>query len=255
MRRKGKNLALGALASVSALALPVAIASSAAIAAKVIAEPSALSVIPLQEAEALLEIGRRMPELLKEFWDASAALKDAQARFDESAPLPPKPRKRAKDQAKRMFERPLIKIVRGAPAPSSTEVNPSHAYESLWDAMLRGENELTRKEIYQVSDRYQWKLFSAARDRGLAAALTRFRKARHELREVAAQAFEFKPGTRLGIAAQALALIGASEAQDGRVGSKFAGLLAINLIEIDNRLDPDQLAVIASPRAPLGQPA
>jgi hypothetical protein len=154
-----RRAALGALASVSALALPVAIASSAAIAAKVIAEPSALSVIPLQEAEALLEIGRRMPELLKEFWDASAALKDAQARFDESAPLPPKPRKRAKDQAKRMFERPLIKIVRGAPAPSSTEVNPSHAYESLWDAMLRGENELMRKEIYQVSDRYQWSCF------------------------------------------------------------------------------------------------
>jgi hypothetical protein len=196
-----------------------------------------------------------MPDLLEEFWKASAALKDARGRFDESAPLPPKPRKRAKDQAKRMFKRPLIKIVRGAPAPSSTDVNPSHAYESLWDAMLRGESELTRTEIYQVSDRYQWKLISAARDSGLADAVTRFRQASYELREVAAKAFEFKPGTRLGIAAQALALIGASEAQDGRVGSKFAGLLPINLIELDNRLDPDQLAVIASPRAPLGHPA
>jgi hypothetical protein len=98
-------------------------------------------------------------------------------------------------------------------------------------------------------------LFSAAKDRGLAAALTRFRKARHELREVAAQAFEFKPGTRLGIAAQALALIGASEAQDGRLRSKFASSLAINPIELEDRIAPDQLAVIASPRAPLGQPA
>ena len=119
--------------------------------------------------------------------------------------------------------------------------------------MLRGENELMRTEIYQVSDRYQWKLILAARDSGLADAVTRFRKASHELREVAAQAFEFKPETRLGIAAQALALIGASEAQDDRVGSKFASSLALNLIELDNRLAPDELAVIANPRAPLGQ--
>jgi hypothetical protein len=93
-------------------------------------------------------------------------------------------------------------------------------------------------------------LFSAAKDCGLADALTRFRKASHVLREIATQAFEFKPETRLGIAAQAFALIGASEAQDGRVGSKFASALAINLIEAESRLAPDQLAVIASPRAP-----
>ena len=177
-----------------------------------------------------------MPDLLKEFWDASAALKDAQSRFNESAPLPPTPRQRTKGQAKRMFERPLIKIVRGAPTPSSTEVSPSHAYESLWDAFCRAESELMRTDIYQVSDRYQWKLISAARDSGLADAVTRFRNASHDLREVAAQAFEFKPETRLGIAAQALALIGASEAQDGRVGSKFASSLAINLIEVEDRL-------------------
>ena len=93
-----------------------------------------------------------------------------------------------------------------------------------------------RTEIYQVSDRYQWKLISAARNSGLADAVTRFRNASHDLREVAAQAFEFKPETQLGIAAQALALIGASEAQDGRVGSKFASSLAINLIEVEDRL-------------------
>jgi hypothetical protein len=44
----------------------------------------------------------------------------------------------------------------------------------MWGAMLRGENELTRTEIYQVSDRYQWKLFSAAKDCGLEDALARF---------------------------------------------------------------------------------
>jgi hypothetical protein len=79
-------------------------------------------------------------------------------------------------------------------------------------------------------------LFSAAKDCGLADALTRFRKAGHDLRELAAQAFEFKPETRLGVAAQAFALIGASEAQDGRVGSRFASSLAINLIEVEDRL-------------------
>lgn len=136
------------------------------------------------------------------------------------------------------------------------EASASHAYEALWDALLRGDDgELTRKEIYQVSDRYQWKLFSAAKDCGLADALRRFRKASRDLREIAAQAFEFKPETQLGVTAQAFALIGASEAQDGRLRSKFASSLAINPIELEDRIAPDQLAVIASPRAPLGQPA
>ena len=127
-----RRAALGVLASVPALALPAgAIAPPAAIAAQVITEPSAVSAPSKQEVEALIEIGRRMPDLLKEFWDASAALKDAQSRFNETAPLPPKPRKRTKEaQSKRMLDRPLIKIVRGAPSSKPLEVSPSHAYES-----------------------------------------------------------------------------------------------------------------------------
>ena len=111
---------------------------------------------------------------------------------------------------------------------------------------MRDDNELSRKEIYQVSDRYQWKLFSAAKDCGLADALTRFRKAGHDLREVAAQAFEFKPETRLGIAAQAFALVGALEAQDGRAGKTFAGQLAASLLEVEGQLDPDNMTLLAS---------
>jgi hypothetical protein len=246
-----RRAALGALAGVPALALSaVAIASPAALAAQ-FAQPSAAST-PTQEAEGLIEIGRRMAGLLEEFWQASDELRAAQVRFNEIAPLPPKPRKRARLANERMFKRPLLKIVRDAYSkPVPLEISASHAYEGLWDAALRGENELSRKEIYQVSDRYQWKLFSAAKDCGLADALTRFRKASHDLREVAAQAFEFKPETRLGIVAQALAIVGASEAQDGRVGSKFAGALAANLIEVEGRLSPGQLAAIVSPGAPL----
>jgi hypothetical protein len=109
---------------------------------------------------------------------------------------------------------------------------------------LRDDNELSRKEIYQVSDRYQWKLFSAAKDCGLADALTRFRKAGHDLREVAARAFEFKPEARLGVAAPAFALFGAFEAQDGRVGSKFAGRLAVSLLEVEGEFAPDNMTLL-----------
>jgi len=239
-----RRAALGALASVPALALSAgAMASPAAIAAQV-AELSAVPA-PKQEAEALIEIGRRMPDLLDAFWKASAALNNARAQFNDNAPLPPKIRKRTKDEPKRMFNRPLIKIVRGAPAAYSRpmEVSPSQAYEALRDAIVRGESELTRKEIYQVSDRFQWKFFSAAGDCGLADALTRYRKASHALREVATQAFDFKPETRLGIAAQALALIGAAEAQGGRAGDAFAKALAMNLLKVEGRLAPDDFLV------------
>jgi hypothetical protein len=149
------------------------------------AEAAPAASAPTQEAEGLIEIGRRMPELLNEFWNAHSALKDARARFDESAPLPPTWRKRAND-AKRLFSRPMFKIVRGTPATfvaAPVEVSASHAYETLLNAFLRPEKEeLTRKELYQVSERFQWKLIWAARDCGLADALMRFRKAGYELR-------------------------------------------------------------------------
>jgi hypothetical protein len=95
-----RRAALGALASIPALALPtVAMATPAALAAQPPAAPA-----PTQEVAGLIEIGRRMPDLLGEFWGARSALNDAQARFNEIAPLPPKPRKRANDEAQRFAQ-------------------------------------------------------------------------------------------------------------------------------------------------------
>jgi hypothetical protein len=196
---------------------------------------------PPQEAEGLIEIGRRMPDLLGEFWSARSALNDAQARFNEIAPLPPKPRKRANDEAQRMFKQPVFKIVRGAPSPLVAlprEVSASSAYEQLRDAIYRNESKFARKEIYQISYRFQRKFMRAAGDCGLADALTRFRKASYELREVAAKAFDFKPQTRPGIVAQALALHGSFEAKDGRVSSKFAAALAVSVLEVEKWNSP-----------------
>ena len=142
-----RRAALGALVSFPALALPTgAVALPAALAAQAAAPSAAASA--KQEAEGLVEIGRRMPDLLDEFWKASAVLKDARARFDETAPLPPKPRKRAKDEAKRLFKQPLVKIVRDLSGNAPLEVRASHAYESLYDAWSRdGAGGITRKEF------------------------------------------------------------------------------------------------------------
>ena len=67
---------LGALAGVPALALPAAAiagapAALAALSAQTVVSPapSAASATK-EEAEGLIEIGRRMPDLLKEFWTA-----------------------------------------------------------------------------------------------------------------------------------------------------------------------------------------
>jgi hypothetical protein len=242
--RRGALGAVLAAGAAAATALPASTLGAALPAAALVvstptmatpaAQPPAASA-PTQEAEGLMEIGRRMPELLDEFWKARTALKDARARFDESAPLLPKRRKRPND-AKRLFKEPMFKIVRGTPAPQGDlpwEVSASHTYETLWDACLRGRGEVTR-ELYQVSDRYHGKLTYAACDCGLNAALMRWRKAAHELRVVAGQAFDFKPQTRPGILAQALALYGAFETKDDRVGSKFAASLAVSVLEIED---------------------
>jgi hypothetical protein len=232
----GAILAAGTVAATALPALGAALPSIDMAAPAALAAEAPTASAPTNEAEGLMEIGRRLPDLLNEFWDANAALKDARARFDESAPLPPKWRKRAND-ANRLLGRPMFKIVRGTPATfvaAPWEVSASHAYEALWDALLRGEtNQFTRKEFYQVSDRFFWKLIWAANDCGLNNARTRFREASYELREVAAQAFDFKPQTRPGIAAQAFALYGATEAKDGRVGSKFAASLAANVLVVE----------------------
>jgi len=241
-----RRAALGAIlaaGTAAATALPAS-ALGAALPAAAMATPATLAAIApptasatQQEAEGLMEIGRRMPELLDEFWKARTALKEAQARFDDSAPLPPKPRKRANDEARPLVKQPVFKIVRGTPSPLVRlpwEVSASRAYEEMRNSIYRRENKFTREITYQVSERYQRKLITAAHDCGLADALTRFRVANYRLREVAGHAFDFKPQTRPGILAQALALYGAFEAKDDRGGSKFAGSMAVSVLEIED---------------------
>ena len=54
--------------------------------------------------------------------------------------------------------------------------------------------------------------------------------------QVAAQAFDFRAETRLGVAPEAFALVGALEVQDGRAGNAFAEALAMNMLEVEANL-------------------
>jgi len=197
---------LGALAGVPALALPAAAIACAPATLAASPAPSAASTTK-EEAEGLIEVGRRMPDLLKEFWTASADLKAATTRFNETAPLPPKPRKRAKEAKARLFKRPLLKIVRAELAPrvpgEGLEVTPAQAYEGIFSSEKIS---FLSREVYHVSNQYVDKLLSAAQECGYSAAASRFRRAQGELSKTAEQAFTFKPETRRGVTAQALAL-------------------------------------------------
>ena len=51
--------------------------------------------------------------------------------------------------------------------------------------------------------------------------------------QVAAEAFDFRAETDLGVAAEAFALVGALEVQDGRAGNAFAEALAMNMLEVE----------------------
>ena len=66
--------------------------------------------------------------------------------------------------------------------------------------------------------------------------------------QVAAQAFNFRAETRLGVAAEAFALVGALEVQDGRAGNAFAEALAMNMLEVERPICPNNLALLASAR-------
>jgi hypothetical protein len=66
--------------------------------------------------------------------------------------------------------------------------------------------------------------------------------------QVAAQPFDFRAETRLGVAAQALALVGALEFQDGRADNAFAETLAMNMLEVEGQFAPNNLALLASAR-------
>jgi hypothetical protein len=66
--------------------------------------------------------------------------------------------------------------------------------------------------------------------------------------QVAAQAFDFGAETHLGVAAEAFALVGALEVQDGRAGNAFAEALAMNMLEVEGQFAPNNLALLASAR-------
>ena len=66
--------------------------------------------------------------------------------------------------------------------------------------------------------------------------------------QVAAQAFDFRAETDLGVAAEAFALVGALEVQDGRAGNAFAEALAMNMLEVEGQFAPNNLALLASAR-------
>jgi hypothetical protein len=66
--------------------------------------------------------------------------------------------------------------------------------------------------------------------------------------QVAAEAFDFRAETHLGVAAEAFALVGALEVQDGRAGNAFAEALAMNMLEVEGQFAPNNLALLASAR-------
>ncbi len=86
--------------------------------------------------------------------------------------------------------------------------------------------------MYRVSWRYQYRLFSAARECGYADALERLEKINGQIRQTAAEAFEIKAKTSFDVATQAIALLEAFAANDGRAGDKFAKTLAHSAIGI-----------------------
>ena len=53
---------------------------------------------------------------------------------------------------------------------------------------------------------------------------------------------------RTGVAAEAFALVGALEVQDGRAGNAFAEALAMNMLEVEGQFAPNNLALLASAR-------
>ena len=64
----------------------------------------------------------------------------------------------------------------------------------------------------------------------------------------AAQAFDFRAETRLGVAAEAFAFVGALEVQDRRAGNAVAEALAMNMLEVESQFAPHNLALLANAR-------
>jgi hypothetical protein len=180
----------------------------------------------------LRNIGLRLLDLEDERLRIRDEYFAARDRMNEVAPLPPKPRPRKIEEGKpkRLFSKPLKKIVRASSASGEDKFLEDMPADAYW--RLRGESKMMSEEIYQISWRYQCRLFSAARESGYAGALERLEKVNGQIRQTAAEAFEIKAKTSFDVAIQGYALLEAFAAEDGRAHDKFAKTLARNALDI-----------------------
>jgi hypothetical protein len=224
-RRGFLRSVVAAGASITASA-PLALTSSPAAAA--------VGNVPAETEENrdLIDLARRASELFRERDRAVADLRATRNKFKETAPLPPRPRKKPDG-----LNLPLFKIVRN-PGPlvsgKPIEISVDRAYDMWLQAAGDGrscEPELTRKEILRVSDRYVWKLLDGAHESGYMAASRRLRELDNEIRQQAGKVFEFEPKSSLGVAAQASTLLVAFDI-DARAHKEFAQRLAGSAIRV-----------------------
>jgi len=197
------------------------IAASAPLA--LISSPATAS--PGEEERELFDLCHRAGQLLDEHVQAAADLKSARARLRERAPLPPRPRKKP-DKLN------FFKIVRN-PVPFGSskpiECSVDQVYEHLFER-TRGENFESARKIYDISDRYAGKLYEAAAESGYSAARARFHRLNNEIAELTKKAFELKPQTNWGLAAQSAVLLVSLAASGAREDP--AQQLATNALDI-----------------------
>jgi hypothetical protein len=188
-----------------------------------------------EENRDLIDLARRAGELFRERDRAVADLLAARNKFRETAPLPPRSRKKPDGVNLNLFNivRNPGPLVSGKPI----EISVDRAHD-MWlqaaDEGRSGEPEFTRKEILHVSDRYVWKLLDGAHESGYAAASRRLRELDNEIRRLAGKVFELEPKSSLGVAAQASTLLVAFDVRDGRAHKEFAQQLAASAIRMSS---------------------
>lgn len=222
--------------------LRLIVGDDASSASRTASDPSAVD-----EQDTLRNIGLRLLDLADERSAIAVEYRAAKDRMNEVAPLPPKPRPREIEEGKPkpLFAKPLKKIVR-----ASTEFFEDTPADAYWH-LMQG-HPLTRKEVYQISSRYQDRLFSAARESGYADALRRWDQISRKIRQAVAESFEIEPRTSTDVAIQAWALLEAFAVQDGRAGGEFAKKLAHNAVMVllpsgggGSRITPSTLTIAA----------
>jgi len=186
----------------------------------------ATAASPEEEDRELVTLGHRAAKLLEERYQGGVDLRSATAKFIETAPLPPRPRK--KPEGRILF----FKIVRN-PAPLGSTGQIECSVDSVYDQLfeqttVQGFREV--RGIYNISDRYAGKLYEAAVESGYSAARARFHTLNNEIAELSEKAFELKPETVTGLAAQSVVLLVGLLAAGEREGP--AQHLALNVLDV-----------------------